>query len=66
MRETVPSYPDLVHRVEAQIAANEAIEAHRQQFEGGQKRKKGEEQTLIRQEERRQAECRGDNRRRDP
>ncbi|KAK8913731.1 hypothetical protein KSP39_PZI023973 [Platanthera zijinensis] len=30
MRETVASYPDLVYRVEAQIAADEAIKAHRQ------------------------------------
>ncbi|KAK8934095.1 hypothetical protein KSP39_PZI014576 [Platanthera zijinensis] len=40
MRETVPSYPDLVHRVEAQIAADEAIDAHRQQFDGAQKHKR--------------------------
>ncbi|KAK8970579.1 hypothetical protein KSP40_PGU022097 [Platanthera guangdongensis] len=34
MRETVTSYADLMHRVEAQIAADEAIEAHHQQFKG--------------------------------
>ncbi|KAK8952336.1 hypothetical protein KSP39_PZI004501 [Platanthera zijinensis] len=65
MRETVPSYPELVHRVEAQIAADEAIEAHRQQFGGGQKRRKEEEPTLIRQEERCQSERRRSSRQRD-
>ncbi|KAK8913751.1 DCC family protein [Platanthera zijinensis] len=65
MRETVPSYPDLVHRVEAQIAADEAIEAHRLQFEGRQKRKKEEKPTLTRQEERRRSERRHDSRQRD-
>ncbi|KAK8961127.1 hypothetical protein KSP40_PGU014869 [Platanthera guangdongensis] len=43
MRETVPNYPNLIHRVEAQIAADEAINAHRQQFKGGQKRKRRHE-----------------------
>ncbi|KAI0510523.1 hypothetical protein KFK09_011127 [Dendrobium nobile] len=33
MRETVHSYADLIHRVEAQITADEAINAHRKQFE---------------------------------
>ncbi|KAI0488065.1 hypothetical protein KFK09_027889 [Dendrobium nobile] len=33
MRETVHSYADLIHRVEAQIIADEAINAHRKQFE---------------------------------
>ncbi|XP_020588161.1 uncharacterized protein LOC110029980 [Phalaenopsis equestris] len=40
MRETVHSYADLVHRVEAQISADEAIIAHKEQFErSGGKRK---------------------------
>ncbi|KAI0513583.1 hypothetical protein KFK09_009610 [Dendrobium nobile] len=29
MRDTVPSYADLIHRVETQISADEAINAHR-------------------------------------
>ncbi|KAI0524083.1 hypothetical protein KFK09_003447 [Dendrobium nobile] len=33
MRETVHSYADLIHRVEAQITADEAINAHRKRFE---------------------------------
>ncbi|XP_028556944.1 uncharacterized protein LOC110115884 [Dendrobium catenatum] len=33
MRDTVPSYANLIHRIEAQISANEAINAHRKQFE---------------------------------
>ncbi|PKU61163.1 hypothetical protein MA16_Dca028720 [Dendrobium catenatum] len=33
MRDTVHSYTDLIHRVEAQISADEAINAHRRQFE---------------------------------
>ncbi|KAI0501150.1 hypothetical protein KFK09_016093 [Dendrobium nobile] len=33
MRDTVHSYADLIHRVEAQISADEAINAHRKQFE---------------------------------
>ncbi|KAL0909137.1 hypothetical protein M5K25_023669 [Dendrobium thyrsiflorum] len=40
MRDTVPSYADLIHHVEAQISADEAINAHRKQFEQiGGKRK---------------------------
>ncbi|KAK8952781.1 hypothetical protein KSP40_PGU011768 [Platanthera guangdongensis] len=39
MRETVPSYVNLVHWVKEQIAADKAIEAHRQQFEGFSKQK---------------------------
>ncbi|KAK8951022.1 hypothetical protein KSP39_PZI003144 [Platanthera zijinensis] len=50
MRETVPSYPDLVHRVEARIAADEAIEAHRQQFNDNQKRKRENEPAPQHQE----------------
>ncbi|PKU73077.1 hypothetical protein MA16_Dca027330 [Dendrobium catenatum] len=41
MRDTVHSYADLIHRVEAQISADEVINAHRKQFEqttGKQKR----------------------------
>ncbi|KAI0519511.1 hypothetical protein KFK09_006960 [Dendrobium nobile] len=33
MRDTVHSYADLIHRVEAQISADEAINAHKKQFE---------------------------------
>ncbi|KAK8959353.1 hypothetical protein KSP40_PGU006037 [Platanthera guangdongensis] len=39
MRETMPSYSDLVHCVKPQITTNEAIDAHKQQFEGWLKRK---------------------------
>ncbi|KAK8928780.1 hypothetical protein KSP39_PZI017671 [Platanthera zijinensis] len=65
MRETVPSYPDLVRRVEAQIAADEAIEAHRRQFDGVQKRKRDKEPTLQGQEGRFPEERRNGQRRRD-
>ncbi|PKU70148.1 hypothetical protein MA16_Dca010268 [Dendrobium catenatum] len=33
MRETIHSYADLIHGVEAQITVDEAINAHRKQFE---------------------------------
>ncbi|KAI0520316.1 hypothetical protein KFK09_007788 [Dendrobium nobile] len=33
MRDTVHSYADLIHRVEAQISADEAMNAHKKQFE---------------------------------
>ncbi|XP_020579582.1 uncharacterized protein LOC110024136 [Phalaenopsis equestris] len=33
MHETIRSYADLVHRVEAQITADDAINAHKEQFE---------------------------------
>ncbi|XP_020589399.1 uncharacterized protein LOC110030814 [Phalaenopsis equestris] len=40
VRETVHSYAELVHRVEAQITADEAISAHKEQVEKfGEKRK---------------------------
>ncbi|KAK8951667.1 hypothetical protein KSP39_PZI003232 [Platanthera zijinensis] len=65
MRETVPSYPDLVHRVEAQIAADEVIESHRRQFDGVQKRKRDEEPTPQRQEGRFPEKRRSGQRRRD-
>ncbi|KAK8946107.1 hypothetical protein KSP40_PGU002002 [Platanthera guangdongensis] len=57
MRETIPSYPDLVHRIEMQIAADKAIEAHLQQFDGDQKRKRDREQASKTQVGRFQEEC---------
>ncbi|KAK8955350.1 hypothetical protein KSP40_PGU011403 [Platanthera guangdongensis] len=45
MRETVLSYADIVHRVEAQIGVDEAIKAHRQQFEGSTKQRREPECT---------------------
>ncbi|KAK8953571.1 hypothetical protein KSP40_PGU012038 [Platanthera guangdongensis] len=63
MRETVPSYPDLVYRVEAQIAADEAIEAHRRQFEDATKRKR--EEATSRSQEERQLNPRQQERRKD-
>ncbi|PKU83531.1 hypothetical protein MA16_Dca008218 [Dendrobium catenatum] len=33
MQDTVHSYTDLIHRVEAQIFDDEAVNAHRKQFE---------------------------------
>lgn len=42
MRETTPTYLDLIRRVEAQIAADEAIETHQQQFGESSKRKRNQ------------------------
>ncbi|KAK8962869.1 hypothetical protein KSP40_PGU002543 [Platanthera guangdongensis] len=71
MRETIPSYPDLVHQVEAQITADEAIDAHRQQFEGAQKRRREKEAAPQHQEGRFQEgrqnkQCRRDHQRDQP
>ncbi|KAI0498644.1 hypothetical protein KFK09_019534 [Dendrobium nobile] len=41
MRDTVQSYADLIHRVEAQISADEAINAHKKQFEQSNGKRKG-------------------------
>ncbi|XP_028556547.1 uncharacterized protein LOC110112814 [Dendrobium catenatum] len=41
MRDTVPSYADLIHRVEAQISTDEAINANRKQFEQSIGKRKG-------------------------
>ncbi|XP_028547719.1 uncharacterized protein LOC114578584 [Dendrobium catenatum] len=41
MRDTVHSYADLIHRVEAQISADEAINAHKKQFEQISGKRKG-------------------------
>ncbi|KAL0921428.1 hypothetical protein M5K25_008497 [Dendrobium thyrsiflorum] len=41
MRDTILSYADLIHRVEAQISADEAINAHRKQFEQTNGKRKG-------------------------
>ncbi|KAK8966804.1 hypothetical protein KSP40_PGU008188 [Platanthera guangdongensis] len=65
MKGTVSSYLDLVHRVKAQITANEAIKAHRQQFEVSHKRKRGQEHTPRWQENRPNEECCNDECRRD-
>ncbi|PKU76802.1 hypothetical protein MA16_Dca001408 [Dendrobium catenatum] len=40
MREMVHSYADLIHRVEAQINADKAINAHRKQFEQATRKRK--------------------------
>ncbi|KAK8951451.1 hypothetical protein KSP39_PZI003208 [Platanthera zijinensis] len=65
MRETVASYPDLVYRVEAQITADEAIEAHRQQFDDNQKRKREKEPSPQHQEGRSRQEHQNEKHRRD-
>ncbi|PKU69527.1 hypothetical protein MA16_Dca021658 [Dendrobium catenatum] len=41
MHDNVPSYTDLIHRVEAQISADEALNAHRKQFEQSTVKRKG-------------------------
>ncbi|XP_020678315.1 uncharacterized protein LOC110096621 [Dendrobium catenatum] len=41
MRDTIHSYADLIHRVEAQISADEAINAHVKQFEQINGKRKG-------------------------
>ncbi|KAI0527670.1 hypothetical protein KFK09_003275 [Dendrobium nobile] len=41
MRDTVHSYADMIHRVEAQISTDEAINAHRKQFEQISEKRKG-------------------------
>ncbi|PKU86298.1 hypothetical protein MA16_Dca002129 [Dendrobium catenatum] len=41
MRDTVHSYANLIHRVEAQISTDEAINAHRKKFEQINGKRKG-------------------------
>ncbi|KAK8950068.1 hypothetical protein KSP40_PGU008445 [Platanthera guangdongensis] len=65
MRETVLSYPDLVHRIEAQFAADKAIEAHRQQFDGKQKHKREKDPTPQHQDRRFREKRRNGQRRHD-
>ncbi|KAK8952761.1 hypothetical protein KSP40_PGU020011 [Platanthera guangdongensis] len=62
MKETVSSYRDLVHWVEAQIDVDEAIKTHYQQFEGSHKRRTGQEKAPSGQEDRRNEERRNGER----